>query len=227
MEYGGRGWLARLAPFVGACVAAVVPAFGQVPAITPGGTVNSADYTRTFAPGGLVSIFGSNFAAAAQQPTQYPLPTSLGGVSVQLSSNGELCPLWYVNATQINAQLPYDVPVGQVQVQVRTSAGVSNTDVITVSARAPKIYTQDFSGQGASVVTTTAYAMLTAANPAHPADTVVLWMNSLGATSGSPVAGQPAPGTTVGSQPLTVSGVTATINGLPSPVTFADRKSVV
>jgi len=201
----------------------VVPAFGQAPAIFTGGTVNAADYTRTFAPGGLVAIFGSHFAASPQQPTQFPLPTSLGGVSVLITSNnGEQCPLWYVSAGQINAQLPYDVPVGQAQVQIRTAAGVSNTDVINVTAAAPKIFTQDFSGVGAGVVTNTAYKMLTAANPANPADTIVLWMNSLGApTSGGATAGQPSPGLTPGTNPLTVSGVTATINGVSSPVTFA------
>jgi len=217
----GKGFT-RLALLVAACAALVLPAFGQTPAITPGGTVNAADYTRTFAPGGLISIFGSNFAAAAQQPTQFPLPTALGGVSVVIGSSGELCPEWYVSATQINAQLPYDVPLGQVQVQVRTNAGgSSNTDTITVAATAPKIFTLNFSGQGAAVATNTAYKVLTAANPANPADTIVLWMNSMGATSGSPVAGQPAPGTTTGSTPLTISGVTATVSGVPAVVTFA------
>jgi len=216
----GKGYT-RIVLLVVACAALVVPALGQTPAITPGGTVNAADYTRAFAPGGLISIFGSNFATSAQQATQFPLPTALGGVSVQIVSSGELCPEWYVSATQINAQLPYDVPLGQVQVQVRTGGGVSNTDTITVASAAPKIFTINFSGQGPAVATTTAYKVLTAANPANPADTIVLWMNSMGATSGSPVAGQAAPGTAPGSTALTVSGVAVTVNGAPCPVIFA------
>ena len=221
VRYAGKGY-ARFALLVVACAVLVVPAFGQTPTITPGGTVNAADYTRAFAPGALISIFGSNFTTSAQSATQFPLPTALGGVSVLIANNGELCPEWYVSATQINAQLPYDVPIGQLQVQVRNnSGGSSNTDTITVAATAPKIFTLNFSGQGAAVATTTAYKVLTAANPANPADTIVLWMNSMGATSGSPVAGQQAPGLAAGSTPLIISGVTATVSGVSSPVTFA------
>jgi uncharacterized protein (TIGR03437 family) len=221
MKNAGKGYVFQLAPLAAVCVALCVPAFGQTPAIATGGTVNAADYTRSFAPGGLVSIFGSNFATLPAQPQQFPLPTSLGGVSVQLVSSGEKLPLWYVSAGQINAQLPYDTPLGAVPVQVVTASGTSNTDTITVTATAPKIFTQNFSGTGPGVVTNTAYQMLTAGNPANPADTIVLWMNSLGATSGNPVAGQAAPGSTPGSSPLTISGVTATVSGVSGVVTFA------
>jgi hypothetical protein len=49
-----------------------------------------------------------------------------------------------------------------------------------------------------------------------------LWINRLDApSSGIATAGQPAPGTTPGSNPLAVSGVTASIGGISSVVTFA------
>src|ERR1017187_3246885 len=118
-------------------------AYAQSPNIASQGTVNSADYSRSFAPGALISVFGANFASSSQQPGAFPLPTSLGGVSVQLAGNGEFLPLWYVSPAQINAQLPYDAPVGQVQVRVVTAGGSSNLDTITVAARAPRIFTFD------------------------------------------------------------------------------------
>jgi hypothetical protein len=47
-------------------------------------------------------------------------------------------------------------------------------------------------------------------------------MNSMGATSGNPVAGQPAPGSSPGSQPSSVTEpITATVDGMPANVTFA------
>jgi uncharacterized protein (TIGR03437 family) len=195
--------------------------FGQAPTIRTNGTLNAADYSRSFAPGGLISIFGTNLGSAVAQPPAFPLPTTLAGVSVELAGNGEQFPLWYVSPTQINAQMPYDVPTGSVQVRVRNAAGVSNTDTITVSARAPKIFALDFSGAGPAVATTTSFKILSDAVPANPADTIVLWMNSMGASSGNPVAGQPAPGTTTGSQASTITGVTATVSGQNAPVTFA------
>src|ERR1017187_8426742 len=80
----------------------------QAPNIASQGTVNSADYSRGFAPGALISIFGSNLASSTGQPAAFPLPKSLAGASVQLASSGEALPLWYVSPAQINAQLPYD-----------------------------------------------------------------------------------------------------------------------
>jgi uncharacterized protein (TIGR03437 family) len=212
----------RVRTAAGVSNADTITVSAPAPSILTGGTVNAADYSRSFAPGGYISIFGSNLASSTQQAQAYPFPTSLGGASVELvGSNGEQFPLWYASPTQINAQMPYDVPIRQVQVRVLTAAGASNIDTITVSARAPKIFTLDFSGHGAAVATNTSFQVLTAALPVKPADTIVLWMNSLGATSGNPVAGQPAPGTTPGSQPDMVLGVTATINGLDAPVSFA------
>ena len=202
------------------CVSAVSLIAGlahaQSPNISPLGTVNSADYSRSFAPGALISIFGANLASSTQQPTALPLPSSLGGASVQLAGNGEALPLWYVSPTQINAQLPYDIPAGQVQVKVVTATGASNSDTITVTDCAPKIFTLDSSGQGPGVITATDYRVLTAANPAGPGQTIILWMNSMGATSGNPVAGQPAPGSSGGSEfSVMTETVTATVDGIP------------
>ena len=198
----------------------IMPVFGQT--IFTAGTVNSADYSRAFAPGALISIFGTNLAAQPARRQRSLLPTSLGGTSVQLVSNGEQCPLFFISPGQINAQLPFDVPVGQVQLTVQTSAGVSNSDTITLSAQAPKVFTLDFSGAGDAVATTPDYYVLTAALPAKPADTITLWVNSMGATTGTPVAGQPAPGGAPGTQPLAlVTTPVVTIDGLNAPVTFA------
>lgn len=204
--------------FLGACLAA--PAFGQT--ILPAGTVNSADYSRSFAPGGIISIFGSNLSASTAQAAGFPLPTSLGGASVELASSGQQLPLYYVSPGQINAELPFDLPVGPVDIRVRVSTGVSNTDTITVAARAPKIFTVDFSGVGSAIATTPSFRVLTASQPARPADTIILWMNSMGATTGTPVAGQPAPGSAPGSSPLTLTTLpTVSIDGFQAQVTFA------
>ena len=196
---------------------ALTTAQGQVPSIATGGTVNSADYSRGFAPGALISIFGSNLASSTAQAASFPLPTSLGGASVQLASSGTPIPLYFASPGQINAELPFSLPTGSVQIQVVTSAGVSNVDTITVATQAPKIFTIDFSGTGSAAATTASYQVLTSAIPAKPADTIILWMNSMGPTTGSPVAGQPAP-----SPPLTLlAAPTVTINGTNAPVLAA------
>jgi uncharacterized protein (TIGR03437 family) len=198
--------------------------FGQT--ITTNGTVNSADYSRSFAPGAIISIFGTNLATSTATSTSFPLPTTLGGATVTIVGNGsilsEKLPIFYASPTQINAQIPYDIPVGSAQIKVSTSNGSSNADTITLATAAPKFFTLNVSGTGSAVATTPTYTVLTAATPAKAADSIVLWMNSLGPVTGTPIAGQAAPGATAGTTPQTLQTLpTVTINGAVATVTFA------
>jgi uncharacterized protein (TIGR03437 family) len=192
------------------------------PAISLGGTVNAADYSRDFAPGAIVSIFGTNLASTAAGAPSVPLPTSLSGTSVELvnGTSVQSLPLFYVSPAQINTQLPYGLAAGTAQIRVRTAAGASTTDTISVVARAPKIFTVDFSGKGAGIVTNPAMSIATQSNPVKPGDNVIIWLNSLGETNPPVVAGNAAPGGPV-TAPATVSDVTVTIGGKPARVIFA------
>src|SRR5438445_12019868 len=133
------------------CLLSATVLYGQSPAIATGGTVNAADYSRDVAPGAIIAIFGSNLAASSVPASVFPLPQSLGGASVELMPSGAQLPLFYASPGQINAQLPYDVPIGQLQLRVRTAAGISNADTLVVSRSAPKLFTIDFSGKGHAV----------------------------------------------------------------------------
>jgi uncharacterized protein (TIGR03437 family) len=215
----GRNQINLLASLLVATVIGT-PSFAQT--IAASGTVNAADYSRAFAPGAIITIFGANLAASTSQAGTLPLPTTMGGATVSLASNGEVLPLFYVSPTQINAQLPYDVGTGPVSLLVTTAAGKSNMDTITVSTQAPKFFTLDASGTGSAVATTPTNSVLTSGNPAKPGDIITLWLNSMGPVSGSPVAGQAAPGATAGSQPYTLATApVVTVNGLPGIVQFA------
>src|SRR5947199_9611259 len=79
------------------------------PDITGGGTVNAADYSRDFAPGAIIAIFGNNLASASAGATSVPLPTSLAGTSVELvnGTSVQSLPLFYVSPAQINTELPF------------------------------------------------------------------------------------------------------------------------
>src|SRR5579871_2660649 len=107
---------------------------GLAQTITPGGIVNAASFQAPVAPGSLISIFGSNLAATTQAASSAPYPTTLGGVSVLV--NGTLAaPLFAVTAGQVNAQLPFETPVGTATLSVNGSTPVS----FTVAASAPGI----------------------------------------------------------------------------------------
>jgi uncharacterized protein (TIGR03437 family) len=195
---------------------------GFAQAISPSGTVNSADYSRNFAPGAIVSIFGTGLASQTGGATSLPLPTAINGTSVTIGASGELCPLFYVSATQINAQLPFDLPVGPAKIQVTTAAGTSGADTITIAAAAPKFFTVDFSGSGSAIVTDANFNVISSANPLKPGSMATLFMNSLGPTTGNPVAGQGAPGATPGSDPAAlINKPTVTVSGISAPVSYA------
>lgn len=193
------------------------------PAIATGGTVNSADYSRDFAPGAIVSIFGNNLSATTEGATSVPLKTSLGGTSVEFVSgtSTQNLPLFYASLSQINAQLPYGIAPGTAQLRVRTAAGTSVADTITIMARAPKIFTADYSGKGAGIVTNSAFSVVTQANPVKPGDNIMLWVNSLGETNPPVVAGNAAPGGPVSTPATIADTVNVTIGGKTAKVTFA------
>ena len=208
--------------FTAALVASA--AMAQAPAISPGGAVNAADYSPNLAPGSIISIFGSNLATIVASAAQLPLPNSLSGVSVEAGSGGSFqsIPLFYVSPKQINAQLPYSLMAGPAQLRIRTAAGTSNPEPITIAARAPKFFTFDFSGQGPVVAQTADFATVTDANPAKPAGTVIFYLNSAGALDQPIVAGDAAPGLAAGSTLARISDtVTMKIDGQDAPVTYA------
>ncbi len=98
---------------------------------------NGASFKPTISPGAWVTITGKNFSTSTAQATSAWLPTSLNGVSVQLSGVGGAYSLLlnYVNPTQINAFVPYEVtPMmfgtkGSAQITVTTSTGTASYSV--------------------------------------------------------------------------------------------------
>jgi uncharacterized protein (TIGR03437 family) len=71
--------------------------------------VNGASFAPgPVAPGSIVSVFGANMASSTAQASGLPLPISLGDVSVSI--NGIAAPLFYASPSQLNVQVPYEVP---------------------------------------------------------------------------------------------------------------------
>ena len=103
------------------------------PVINPGGVVNTAGVpsVQAIAPGGLVSIFGSNLATSMTLSDSVPLSTTVGGVSVTI--NGVAAPIQFASPNQINVQVPWGVQVsdsaGAGQVIV-TSAGTASAGAV-------------------------------------------------------------------------------------------------
>jgi uncharacterized protein (TIGR03437 family) len=100
---------------------------------------NSASFAQSFAPGMLMSVFGTGLSSGSPQIIgTAPLPvTSASGTTVTI--NGIAAPLLYVSATQINFQVPYEVAPGSALLVVR-SGGQSASISFTIQAAGPGIY---------------------------------------------------------------------------------------
>ena len=174
-------------------------------------TLNAASFTQAVAPGGILSVFGTGLAPATGSAPATPLPTMLAGTSVTI--DGIAAPLYYVSPTQLNIQIPYEVPAGAAATLRVNNNGESAFDTFNVSAIAPAIFTFD---NGAPVPFTTAAQgreitlYVTGAGPVSPAVAT-----GAAPAANTPIASLPAP---VGNPGVTVGGVTATINfiGIPT-----------
>ncbi len=168
-------------------------ALGQAPVYTASSVVNSSDYSAgPFAPGSLISIFGTNlsFSAAgltADNVNGSALPFYLGNTSVVIDN--VLAPLLYVSPTQINAMVPPNETAGNVTLQVIRQGMSGPAVTIPLVNGAPALFVgagnlalaQDFNAK---------YAVATAASPAHPGDLLVLYATGLGGTQPLPRTGE-------------------------------------
>jgi uncharacterized protein (TIGR03437 family) len=189
----------------------------SAPLFTTGGVVNAASFSTTapVAPGELITIFGTTLSDGSGTPAgAIPFPTQLAGAQVQLGNR--LLPVLYASDTQLNVQVPYDIPVNtQVQLSVAHGDALSVPQQLTVAQAEPAIFTvnQTGTGQGA-IVDGTQVADQNA--PAHVGDIIVIYCNGLG-----PVNPPIPPGTAATGATPTVQTVTTTIGGLPATVNYA------
>lgn len=167
-------------------------AMAQIPAVNPGGVVNGASLSGPVAPGGLVSIFGTNLAPRPEQAGVIPLPFSLAGVSVKF--NGIDAPLLFVGPEQINAQLPWEVSSSASVSVVVTNNGVSSApQAVQVEPFSPAVFaTQGYAiaihSDGALAAPTGAIAQ-TATHPAATGETLVMLATGLGTVNPPGITG--------------------------------------
>ena len=75
------------------------------------GMAHGASFARSYAPGMVLSIFGTNLASGTWVASTVPLAVQASAVRVTI--NGVSAPLYYVSPGQINVQIPYETPVNR------------------------------------------------------------------------------------------------------------------
>lgn len=184
-----------------ALMAAPTAAWGQAPVVSA--LVDAASYAPTGGlPGAIVTIFGTNLAAATATAQSYPLPRQLGGATVTWS--GIQAPLFYVSPTQINLQVPWEErTAGEDVLVVSTAAGNSATYSPAIAAPNARggesIFSMNASGYGQGAVLNDAndgtVSVNSTSNSASPGEWISVYGTGVGLPGylSPPQDGTPAP----------------------------------
>jgi len=194
-----------------------VPFTGPQPNLAVGGISNAASAEQTFAPGMLISVYGSGMGDFAQAVTVTPLPEFAAGFYAFVAYGPDYedsygAPLLYVSPTQVNLQIPYEIPVGLAQLQVYSPWSVNGfTYNFTVSTAAPGIFSYASTAGGTSSPI--------GSGSASVGNEVAIYVTGVGQINPLPNPGDgippdgypPSPGTT----PVPTLPVAVTVGGVP------------
>jgi uncharacterized protein (TIGR03437 family) len=215
LTINARGSAAGFAAVTTPVAGSVVP--NEAPVLTPNGTVHPYNPVigGALAPGTIVAIYGSSMATVPTLPSTTPLPTKVNGTTVLMG--GIPAPLFYVSATQINAQIPFDLdPSNEYQIIVNANGALSMPQPLQLSAATPGL---DAFPDGTIVALHSATgALVSAGDPARPGEFIVMFLLGMGKTDNPVTTGDTSPTSTL-NHPL--STPTLTLAGKPVPVAFA------
>ncbi|HWB86493.1 MAG TPA: hypothetical protein VG675_20290 [Bryobacteraceae bacterium] len=137
------------------------------------------------APGEIVTLFGDGLgpkAGVSSTAANGRMPDQLAGVEVRF--DGVAAPLFYVQASQINVQVPYDVAGNfTTQVEVRYQDASAASAKLPVVAAAPALFAYAANQDGSANSQT---------NPAARGTIVTFYGTGEGLTNGPNVSGQAA-----------------------------------
>jgi len=187
-----------------------VPFQGPQTQMTVGGISNAASGQQAYAPGMILSVYGTGMGDFAQAAGATPLPAMLAGFEawVNNDANGatlESTPLYYVSPNQVNLQIPYGITPGPATLSLGGPWGGVNFN-FTVSAAAPGIFMF-------------ADGSVNPSNTAHAGDTVVIYITGDGASSPPQLAGWTPSNN--GVVPVPQQTVSITVGGIAVAQPFA------
>ena len=191
-----------------ASVAVNVSASGSGLSAAPaiGSVANGASFKPSFAPGSVLSVFGSSLSPVTQSASSVPLPLSVSGVEVLV--NGIAAPLYYVAPGQLNVQIPYETTINDVAVVSVNNNGQVTTHTFPVAAAAPGIFTTS----SGALVPTAAAAL---------GQEVAFYITGAGGVSPAiPDGAAPATSTAIANLPMPSARTTVTIGGAEATIDF-------
>jgi uncharacterized protein (TIGR03437 family) len=192
----------------------------QAPLIYGRGIVNAASFMQAGLPAGsiargsLFTIFGTRLGPSSSPGLAFPLATTLGGVSVQVTQSGTsvaAIPV-FVSPGQINAIMPSNAPLGAVSVVVTLGNFKSPPARATVVTDSFGTFSINGGALGPGVIfnfVSGATPLNLPSAPAKPGQTIIMYGTGLGAGL-NPDNQQPQAGNLPTKVELIVGGQTVT-----------------
>src|SRR5713226_248433 len=113
--------------------------------------INAASGADVIAPGSIASAFGRQVGASTVSATSLPLPTTLGGVSIDVTDSANalgMASLFYVSPNQINFVVPAATKTGTATVKILGGANSPMSTTVQVAKVAPGLFTANGAGVG-------------------------------------------------------------------------------
>ena len=172
---------------------AVQAQFDTVPYIAPAGVGNAAGSTPQagVAPGSVVSIYGASLVPATTVAQGTPLPQTLGNATVHIGDR--LMALFFVSPTQINLQLPDDVPPGNLTLTVSTQGQPDVQAAFTVVQDAPGLFPQAAGTQSFATAFHEDGSAVTTGSPAMKGELLTVYGTGFGPADHKRPQGFPIP----------------------------------
>jgi uncharacterized protein (TIGR03437 family) len=201
-------------------------------ALTVTGVANAASNASAAAtgsyvsPGEILTIYGIGLGPAQLTPNQPDANGNygfqVGGTAVTIGPPGGPnypAPLLYTSATQVGAIVPYEVGLGTADEVIVSYNGQPTPQAgVTVAPAAPGIFTSNSSGTGQAAAVNQNGTLNSTSAPAPLGSIISLYLTGEGRTSPQGVDGQ---GNTAANLPTPLLGVTVSIGGQDSVVTYA------
>ena len=189
---------------------------------------SAASYSAgTLAPEAMGALFGSGLATSTVSASTDPLPTTLGGVQMQIKDTAGVtrnAPLFYVSPTQISFQNPAGTAIGAATITVSLNGSVVGQGTTVVERVTPGLFAANANGQGVAA----AIALRVKADGTQAAEPVLQLNQTANKYEALPI------GIGAASDQLfllvfgtgfrnrsSLAGVTATIGGATAEVSFA------
>ena len=175
------------------------------------GVGNNASGQAAFAPGMIISVYGTGMGNYAEGASITPLPEYMAGFEASVADqvgNYAMTPLFYVSPNQVNLQIPYETQAGTATLEIGNPYAYMDC-TFTVANAAPGIYTYPQPNPAASAI---------GAVSARVGDEVAIYVTGVGHVSIDPNDGDLP---LLNSNPAPTLPVSITVGGVAVAQPFA------